>query len=101
MRVPATAAAARSVYRRLMRVRTRLPGAQVRSQLKFAAASGFRARLPLYSTRCATDGRDAADDAAAGWVRDAEAELAVWTRFVEQPEGVRRNVLQSRVELPL
>jgi hypothetical protein len=97
----ATAAAARGAYRRLLRIRTRLPGAQVRAQLKHAAAAAFRARRPLYAATRAAAGPEAAEAAARMWLRDAERELRVWTRFVEQPEAVRRNVLQSRVDLPL
>lgn len=97
----ATAAAARSLYRQLLRTRRRLPGTQVRSSLKYAAGAAFRARRPQYAAARAAAGPQAADDAAAAWLRDGQAELALWNALADQPEAVRRGLVERRFELPV
>lgn len=96
-----TAAAARNLYREMLRVRQRLPGRQVRSSLRHAVNAAFRARRPQYTAVRATAGPHAADEAAAAWLRDGRAELDLWKSLADQPEAVRRRVAERRLDLPL
>lgn len=97
----AAAAAARGLYRQLLRARRRLPGTQVRSQLKYATSAAFRARRPLYVATRAAHGPFAAAEAASAWMREGERELLIWTSLAAQSEPVRRNLVKSKFDLPM
>lgn len=70
-------ASARSLYRSLLRARMALPGAEVRTQLRYACGAQFRARRAIYEKIRDTAGSTAAEDAQEIWQRDAAADLGM------------------------